>query len=168
MRLCDYLIYLRRVGPATACERSSSLRHARQLICLRQRLHPASFQTARHVSDQCYSAEHFEPGCCVQEDDVLTRLVGLYGPRNWSVIASGIPGRTGKSCRLRCENVMGVGLTSRTCMLHRAATNIGLQSTASLPLRAGWLCLMRSSPIVRTQVVQPARPICEEKCIRRS
>jgi hypothetical protein len=51
----------------------------------------------------------------VQEDEILTRLVGMYGPRNWSVIASGIPGRTGKSCRLRC----GACSRSRICCWER-------------------------------------------------
>lgn len=36
-----------------------------------------------------------------QEDELLTNLIAVYGPRNWSLIANGIPGRSGKSCRLR-------------------------------------------------------------------
>ncbi|XP_010533876.1 PREDICTED: myb-related protein Myb4-like [Tarenaya hassleriana] len=39
-----------------------------------------------------------------EEDEVLTRLVSKFGPRNWSLIARGIPGRSGKSCRLRWCN----------------------------------------------------------------
>eukprot|EP00955_Chlamydomonas_euryale_P048466 353985-Chlamydomonas_euryale.AAC.4 len=38
-----------------------------------------------------------------QEDRLLTKLIRLYGTRNWSIIAAGIKGRSGKSCRLRCE-----------------------------------------------------------------
>lgn len=38
---------------------------------------------------------------CLQEDKVLTKLIKLYGTRNWSLIASGVKGRSGKSCRLR-------------------------------------------------------------------
>nr|AGN52092.1 MYB-related transcription factor [Salvia miltiorrhiza]AGN52202.1 MYB-related transcription factor [Salvia miltiorrhiza] len=38
------------------------------------------------------------------EDAVLTELVNKFGPRNWSMIAAGIPGRSGKSCRLRWCN----------------------------------------------------------------
>ncbi|CAA0823001.1 myb domain protein 109 [Striga hermonthica] len=38
------------------------------------------------------------------EDDILTGLVRKFGPRNWSMIARGIPGRSGKSCRLRWCN----------------------------------------------------------------
>ncbi|KAJ0046631.1 hypothetical protein Pint_06545 [Pistacia integerrima] len=39
-----------------------------------------------------------------QEDANLIKLVEQHGPRNWSMISSGIPGRSGKSCRLRWCN----------------------------------------------------------------
>ncbi|KAJ0989820.1 hypothetical protein J5N97_008176 [Dioscorea zingiberensis] len=39
-----------------------------------------------------------------EEDDALQRLVATHGARNWSVISSSIPGRSGKSCRLRWCN----------------------------------------------------------------
>lgn len=39
-----------------------------------------------------------------QEDVVLSDLVEKFGPRNWSLIARSIPGRSGKSCRLRWCN----------------------------------------------------------------
>jgi len=39
-----------------------------------------------------------------EEDELLTNLIAVYGPRNWSLIANGIPGRSGKSCRLRWCN----------------------------------------------------------------
>ncbi|KAK9822952.1 hypothetical protein WJX74_008278 [Apatococcus lobatus] len=39
-----------------------------------------------------------------EEDDKLKNLIHAYGPRNWSVIAAGIRGRSGKSCRLRWCN----------------------------------------------------------------
>ncbi|KAK9913753.1 hypothetical protein M0R45_037562 [Rubus argutus] len=39
-----------------------------------------------------------------QEDATLIKLVAQHGPRNWSLISSGIPGRSGKSCRLRWCN----------------------------------------------------------------
>ncbi|KAI3470830.1 hypothetical protein Pfo_027493 [Paulownia fortunei] len=38
------------------------------------------------------------------EDAILTGLVSKFGARNWSLIARGIPGRSGKSCRLRWCN----------------------------------------------------------------
>lgn len=39
-----------------------------------------------------------------EEDASLQRLVERYGPRHWSLISKGIPGRSGKSCRLRWCN----------------------------------------------------------------
>ncbi|PKA46096.1 Transcription factor MYB44 [Apostasia shenzhenica] len=39
-----------------------------------------------------------------EEDAILGRLVAKFGPRNWSLIARGVPGRSGKSCRLRWCN----------------------------------------------------------------
>lgn len=39
-----------------------------------------------------------------EEDAALSRLVAQFGPRNWSMIARGVPGRSGKSCRLRWCN----------------------------------------------------------------
>ncbi|KAL6520937.1 hypothetical protein OROGR_017506 [Orobanche gracilis] len=38
------------------------------------------------------------------EDTMLSQLVSNLGARNWSLIARGIPGRSGKSCRLRWCN----------------------------------------------------------------
>lgn len=39
-----------------------------------------------------------------EEDEALQRLVQNYGPRNWTLISKSIPGRSGKSCRLRWCN----------------------------------------------------------------
>ncbi|KAL1330881.1 hypothetical protein HN51_048119 [Arachis hypogaea] len=39
-----------------------------------------------------------------EEDTILSRLVSKFGARNWSLIARGIAGRSGKSCRLRWCN----------------------------------------------------------------
>ncbi|OAY81862.1 Transcription factor MYB44 [Ananas comosus] len=39
-----------------------------------------------------------------EEDAMLTQLVKDHGARNWSLISDGIPGRSGKSCRLRWCN----------------------------------------------------------------
>ncbi|XP_054810799.1 transcription factor MYB44-like [Prosopis cineraria] len=39
-----------------------------------------------------------------EEDDALQKLVEKHGPRNWSLISKSIPGRSGKSCRLRWCN----------------------------------------------------------------
>ncbi|MED6115227.1 hypothetical protein PIB30_088323 [Stylosanthes scabra] len=39
-----------------------------------------------------------------EEDEALQRLVERHGPRNWTLISKSIPGRSGKSCRLRWCN----------------------------------------------------------------
>lgn len=39
-----------------------------------------------------------------EEDQLLQTLVQVHGPRNWSLISKSIPGRSGKSCRLRWCN----------------------------------------------------------------
>ncbi|KAF8410126.1 hypothetical protein HHK36_002648 [Tetracentron sinense] len=39
-----------------------------------------------------------------EEDDALQRLVQKHGARNWTLISKAIPGRSGKSCRLRWCN----------------------------------------------------------------
>ncbi|OIW14894.1 hypothetical protein TanjilG_30613 [Lupinus angustifolius] len=39
-----------------------------------------------------------------EEDEALRRLVENHGPRNWTLISKSIPGRSGKSCRLRWCN----------------------------------------------------------------
>ena len=39
-----------------------------------------------------------------EEDEALRMLVQRHGPRNWSLISKLVPGRSGKSCRLRWCN----------------------------------------------------------------
>ncbi|XP_057964171.1 transcription factor MYB44-like [Malania oleifera] len=39
-----------------------------------------------------------------EEDEALQKLVQRHGARNWSLISKSIPGRSGKSCRLRWCN----------------------------------------------------------------
>ncbi|EFJ46187.1 transcription factor Myb13 [Volvox carteri f. nagariensis] len=39
-----------------------------------------------------------------EEDALLTKLITTYGTKNWSIVAAGIRGRSGKSCRLRWHN----------------------------------------------------------------
>ncbi|XWS65824.1 hypothetical protein CRYUN_Cryun05aG0146900 [Craigia yunnanensis] len=48
-----------------------------------------------------------------QEDANLIKLVEQHGPRNWSIISSGIPGRSGKSCRLRWCNQLSPSVQHR-------------------------------------------------------
>eukprot|EP00002_Diphylleia_rotans_P013995 TRINITY_DN2724_c0_g1_i6.p1 TRINITY_DN2724_c0_g1~~TRINITY_DN2724_c0_g1_i6.p1 ORF type:complete len:849 (-),score=201.70 TRINITY_DN2724_c0_g1_i6:278-2779(-) len=39
-----------------------------------------------------------------EEDELITQLVKKYGPKQWSLIASHLPGRAGKQCRERWHN----------------------------------------------------------------
>ncbi|CAN0890031.1 Transcription factor MYB73 [Linum grandiflorum] len=47
------------------------------------------------------------------EDATLINLVQQHGPRNWSLISTGIPGRSGKSCRLRWCNQLSPDVQHR-------------------------------------------------------
>lgn len=48
-----------------------------------------------------------------EEDLILTSLVTNFGPKNWSLVARGIPGRSGKSCRLRWFNQLDPAVKRR-------------------------------------------------------
>ncbi|KAL4189775.1 hypothetical protein AMTRI_Chr08g167050 [Amborella trichopoda] len=48
-----------------------------------------------------------------EEDATLSRLVAHHGARNWSAISAGIPGRSGKSCRLRWCNQLSPNVHHR-------------------------------------------------------
>ncbi|MBA0837419.1 hypothetical protein Goarm_009579 [Gossypium armourianum] len=49
-----------------------------------------------------------------EEDEALKRLVQTYGSRNWSLVSKSIPGRSGKSCRLRWCNQLSPDVEHRT------------------------------------------------------
>ncbi|KAF8404952.1 hypothetical protein HHK36_009847 [Tetracentron sinense] len=49
-----------------------------------------------------------------EEDDALKNLVQKHGPRNWSLISKAIPGRSGKSCRLRWCNQLSPQVEHRS------------------------------------------------------
>ncbi|GBF98395.1 hypothetical protein Rsub_10790 [Raphidocelis subcapitata] len=50
-------------------------------------------------------SDDFKKGAWTPEEDVLLkRLVDQLGPARWSIVAERIPGRSGKSCRLRWHN----------------------------------------------------------------
>ncbi|KAF8085326.1 hypothetical protein N665_0671s0005 [Sinapis alba] len=49
-----------------------------------------------------------------EEDDLLQSLVQKHGPRNWSLISKSIPGRSGKSCRLRWCNQLSPEVEHRS------------------------------------------------------
>uniref|UniRef100_A0ACD5U3T0 Uncharacterized protein n=1 Tax=Avena sativa TaxID=4498 RepID=A0ACD5U3T0_AVESA len=48
-----------------------------------------------------------------EEDELLRDAVARHGARNWSVISAEIPGRSGKSCRLRWCNQLSPGVHRR-------------------------------------------------------
>ncbi|CAM6054028.1 unnamed protein product [Sphagnum tenellum] len=48
-----------------------------------------------------------------EEDAALQQLVEKHGARNWSLISKGIPGRSGKSCRLRWCNQLSPSVQHR-------------------------------------------------------
>ncbi|KAL6865046.1 hypothetical protein ACP4OV_016197 [Aristida adscensionis] len=48
-----------------------------------------------------------------EEDELLRRAVARHGARNWSVISGEVPGRSGKSCRLRWCNQLSPGVERR-------------------------------------------------------
>ncbi len=50
-----------------------------------------------------------------QEDALLTKLIAMYGTKNWSIVAAGIKGRSGKSCRLRWVSDRALARRFRAC-----------------------------------------------------
>ena len=46
------------------------------------------------------------------EDSALIALVQEHGPKNWSFISKGVPGRIGKQCRERWKNYLDPGIKS--------------------------------------------------------
>ncbi|KAI5670462.1 hypothetical protein M9H77_10826 [Catharanthus roseus] len=59
------------------------------------------------------SGERIKGSWSPQEDATLIKLVEEHGPRNWSLISTGIPGRSGKSCRLRWCNQLSPSVQHR-------------------------------------------------------
>ncbi|KAM7252099.1 hypothetical protein ACFE04_023982 [Oxalis oulophora] len=48
-----------------------------------------------------------------EEDEVLRQLVACHGAKNWSTLSNSIPGRSGKSCRLRWCNQLSPDVEHR-------------------------------------------------------
>ncbi|KAH6822920.1 hypothetical protein C2S53_002733 [Perilla frutescens var. hirtella] len=59
-----------------------------------------------------------------EEDGLLQRLVEKHGPRNWTLISKSIPGRSGKSCRLRWCNQLSPEVEHRAFTAHEDQTII--------------------------------------------
>ncbi|KAJ9551968.1 hypothetical protein OSB04_016013 [Centaurea solstitialis] len=49
----------------------------------------------------------------IEEDELLSKLVDRHGARNWTLISNSIPGRSGKSCRLRWCNQLSPDIEHR-------------------------------------------------------
>ncbi|PRQ22901.1 putative transcription factor MYB-HB-like family [Rosa chinensis] len=54
-----------------------------------------------------------------EEDDLLRKLVQRHGARNWTLISKSIPGRSGKSCRLRWCNQLSPEVEHRWATIAR-------------------------------------------------
>ncbi|CAL4953646.1 unnamed protein product [Urochloa decumbens] len=64
----------------------------------------AASAAAEVASSNATSDERVRGPWSPEEDAVLSNMVEKLGARNWTLIARGIPGRSGKSCRLRWCN----------------------------------------------------------------
>ena len=73
---------------------------------------PASSSVAAEVKKGSWSPE---------EDALLTRLVEQHGAHRWSLISAAIPGRSGKSCRLRWCNQLSPDVHHRPFTPHEDA-----------------------------------------------
>lgn len=63
------------------------------------------------------------------EDELLRDAVARHGARNWSVISAGIPGRSGKSCRLRWCNQLSPGVHRRAFTPEEDAVIVAAHAT---------------------------------------
>ncbi|KAK4426395.1 Transcription factor [Sesamum alatum] len=59
---------------------------------------------AANISGRKMDVDRIKGPWSPEEDELLQQLVQKHGPRNWSLISKSIPGRSGKSCRLRWCN----------------------------------------------------------------
>ncbi|KAL1348265.1 hypothetical protein HN51_024240 [Arachis hypogaea] len=76
----------------------------------------ALFKVAMMIQDNTKfdeEADRIKGSWTPQEDATLLKLVAQHGARNWSVISNGIPGRSGKSCRLRWCNQLSPDVQHR-------------------------------------------------------
>ncbi|XP_068636971.1 transcription factor MYB44-like [Aristolochia californica] len=79
-----------------------------------------STSNSNSSSSSSFSSERARPGhqrikgpWSPEEDEALMALVARHGPRNWTLISRSIPGRSGKSCRLRWFNQLSPAVERR-------------------------------------------------------
>ncbi|XP_068641234.1 transcription factor MYB44-like [Aristolochia californica] len=78
-----------------------------------------STSNSNSSSSSSLSSERARPGERIkgpwspEEDEALTALVAQHGPRKWTHISRSIPGRSGKSCRLRWCNQLSPAVERR-------------------------------------------------------
>ncbi|XP_062218417.1 transcription factor MYB44-like [Phragmites australis] len=77
-----------------------------------------------------------------EEDEALRRLVERHGARNWTTIGRGIPGRSGKSCRLRWCNQLSPQVERRPFTPEEDAAIL----TAHARLGNRWAAIARLLP----------------------
>ncbi|KAI3971393.1 hypothetical protein MKW92_001936 [Papaver armeniacum] len=69
--------------------------------------------SGKHTSAIGSKSERIKGPWSAEEDKILTRLVDQHGARNWSLVSRYIPGRSGKSCRLRWCNQLSPNVEHR-------------------------------------------------------
>lgn len=85
-----------------------------------------------------------------EEDAILCELVSKFGARNWTLIARGIPGRSGKSCRLRWCNQLDPSVkrkpfSGKTIAISNSISLFGLLFSVDFGQRffsAGFICYL--------------------------
>ena len=81
-----------------------------------------------------------------QEDATLIKLVEQHGPRDWAVMSTGIPGRSGKSCRLRCCNQLSPELQHRPSTPTEDAKIVQAHALGSTHVENNWATIARLLP----------------------
>ena len=63
---------------------------------------------------QAYSQAPKSRAWTKEADSAIVELVAKYGPKHWSLIATHVPGRSGKQCRERCR----ISSCLSACIIH--------------------------------------------------
>ncbi|KAG0478610.1 hypothetical protein HPP92_013329 [Vanilla planifolia] len=95
-----------------------------------------------------------------EEDAMLRRLVDLHGARNWTQISAGIPGRSGKSCRLRWCNQLSPDVHHQPFTMEEDKIIVSLtrRTVTSGPRLRGCCQAEQTTPSRITELDSPAVP----------